>query len=200
MKLETLIFLYSSLFISSIAFNRTRSFHLALVPLIFSEIFVSGLVGMSQKLSDIGVIAMGWVIYPFFITCLFALEYVNPPRKAQEDVNAGLLVLVIVVIIVLSIKFLRIGAGFVASVMFGYVGVYFLVIILPEFGIVPLWDERKAFYVFKTPWAFLTPVGLVEQWGFQEWLIPLILIHYFLALLWLTVDLPKMWGSTKCSR
>ena len=57
---------------------------------------------------------------------------------------------------------------------------------------IPDVQYRRYYYLLKLPYSLLAPLALVEQFGLVVYLVPLIVLHYLITVLWLKIELPQM--------
>ncbi|WP_048150554.1 hypothetical protein [Thermococcus sp. AM4] len=178
---------YIFLLISMGALFKTKSLHRPLTVLIFGEIFISFLKGLSINHVDTLLAALMVGIFTFVTATFFDVEY-NSPR--EENVKGSHSWITLIVALVGFVLFYR--SGIIVATLIGYGSIYLACLLYLEFKKTPDVKYRKYYYLLKLPYPLLAPLALVEQFDISIYVIPVIVLHYFMTALWLKVELPRM--------
>ena len=213
-SLAVLLFLYGSLAVSiGVIVEKIKSnsfpFHWALAVLIFSETFVFGVTGLGY---DVVPLIFYWGLFTYLISSMFSSEYIGKPPKlrAKPDyyydqpyieagfdpmVSLGIFIALLsigdMILYLLAIT-LSVRNGQLFLLIGGYLLFHGLLIILSRGEILLGEKTRELFHLLKIPYPLIVPLGLVERFGFQNWLVPVLTLHYAITVLWVWRDLPEM--------
>ncbi|WP_297513354.1 hypothetical protein [Thermococcus sp.] len=181
------LLLYIFLFISLVNLVIAKSIHRTLTILIFGEIFVALLVGFSRNGASPLLSAFVLAVFTSITVVFFDAEYTGLRERDVKSRDVGLPLLVTLMAIVLFYR-----AGIIASILIGYLGVYLACLFYFESKKIPDVQYRRYYYLLKLPCPLLAPLALVEQFGLVVYLVPLIVLHYLITVLWLKIEFPQM--------
>jgi len=179
--------LFIFLFISLVNLKINRSIHRTLTILIFAEIFVSLLAGFSRNGASPLLSAFVLAVFTFITVVFFDAEYTG---LRERDIKSQDVMLPLLVTLMAIVLFYR--AGIIASVLIGYLGVYLAFLFYFESKGISEAIYRKYYYLLKLPYPLLAPLALLEQFGFQRWVVPFVVFHYVVTLLWVKFELPGL--------
>ncbi|CAI1492702.1 conserved membrane protein of unknown function [Thermococcus nautili] len=181
------LLLYIFLLISLVNLVMTKLLHRTLTILIFGEIFVALLAGFSSNGASPLLSAFVLAVFTSITVVFFDAEYTG---LQERDIKSRDVVLPLLVTLMAIVLFYR--AGIIASVLIGYLGVYLTFLFYFESKKIPDVKYRGYYYLLKLPYPLLAPLALVEQFGLVVYLVPLIMLHYLITILWLKIELPRM--------
>ena len=172
--------LYSFLLAGVVTAWKTKFYQTVLSLLVFSSILASFLYHTGDVF---GTFVYGSLL-AFLPAYLFYMQYERPFRKSSVDERGvGDVILGYLMVLFLVFLFKRAGAGWSLSLLMGYWILYVFIVISYR-------NSRRVFYYGKIPFVLLSLGMLVEEFGFQRDLLPLLLSYLIVFFLWLKHDLP----------
>ena len=180
-----ILLLYLSLILGAVIGIKTRSCHQGLAILVFSSTFVAGI-----KYNGSYIAVVSWLFLSALSSYLLYFEYERPRSKREVDGSIGDVILGYLMGFFILFLLKSNGAGWILSLLASYWAFHLMLLI--DYG-----KDRRAFYLLKVPYAFLSLGALIEEFGFQWELLPFLIVYSAVFILWLKLDLPRMWRSPR---
>jgi hypothetical protein len=146
---------------------RTRHCYLPLSIILLGEL-------MAISLRDAPVL----VPLMIFIVYQFAGHVVLNNEKGSKDGLYLSLICMLAVLVAISARYI-LHFGYVFSAILSLGVGYYALFFSPPGG------RERAFRLWKLLTATVVPLGLIEQFGLQEWSVPFVVFHYTLMLCWI---------------
>ncbi|WP_456366133.1 hypothetical protein [Thermococcus sp.] len=160
---------------------KTKSCHQGLAILVFSSTFVAGI-----KYNGSYIAVVSWLFLSALSSYLLYFEYERPRSKREVDGSIGDVILGYLMGFFILFLLKSNGAGWVLSLLASYWAFHLMLLIDYR-------KNRRAFYLLKVPYVFLSLGALIEEFGLQRELLPFLMAYSAAFILWLKYDLPKMW-------
>ncbi len=188
MPLVLLLYIFLFVIARVIYKNRHeyRSYHNTVALLILWELFVSGLAAFLRSYSGFVMViveSLVWIGYLWlFVVYPFLLQVFHSTTKEENVLLIpGASIGIMALSSGMAFGLFKMGLGYVISLIVAYTGIYLALILIFRFDI-------RLQYLFKIPYPLLAPLALIEQLSLQIWLIPFIILHYTVMVLWIGHD------------